>query len=277
MLAAVALLTAGCGSASGGDAALSEGAPPASTTTGSGTTVAPAATTTTTRPGARPTTTAPARAATTVAPGPAGRRPAATPLAPPPPGTYRYDTTGQSTFGAAVIPFPAVTTLVVEPAAGTRQRAVRDLRDAGTGLVLEYVLDYRSDGVYLVSLGASITALLFTQREELRPSSPVLLLPTGAAAGTRRELDLPSAAGGTADLVLEVQGPATITAGGGRVDSTAFRLTATLAGQLENRIELTVWMANATRVWAQERLAAEAKAPSGEVAFRSEYRATLLP
>ncbi|MFP5319781.1 MAG: hypothetical protein ACLGI2_15995 [Acidimicrobiia bacterium] len=275
-MAAVALLATACGT--GGGATLSEGAAASSTTAAVPTaTEVTAGVTTTLRPPARVTTTAPATAATTAAPAAVGRQPAAIPLAPPAPGTYRYDTRGRSTFGAAVVPFPAVTTLVVDPAAGTRQRAVRDLRDAGTGLVLEYVLDYRSDGVYLVSLGATISALLFTQREDLRPPSPVLLLPTGAGVGSRRQLDVPSAAGGTAHLVVEVQGPATINAGGGRIDTTAFRLTATLAGQLDNRIELTVWVADATRVWAQERLVAEATGPGGEAAFRSEYTATLVP
>lgn len=218
------------------------------------TSVSPA--TTTTRPAARATTTAPVTAA------PSGGS-AAPALAPPAPGTYRYATRGQSTFGATVLPFPATTTLTLDPAAGTRQRAVRDLRNGGNGPVFEYVLDYRPEGIHLVSLAASVTFLVFNQREELRPPSPVLFLPAGAAAGTRREVDVPTAMGNTARLVIEVR------------SATVVQLTATLIGQLSNRIELTVTLDPATRLWTQERLVAEATAPTGEVAFRSEYTATL--
>ncbi|HVL27204.1 MAG TPA: hypothetical protein VM390_03580, partial [Acidimicrobiales bacterium] len=195
--------------------------------------------------------------------------------APPTAGTYRYATQGQSTIGATVLPFPAVTTLVIDPASGTRQRAVRDLRSGGTGPVFEYVLDYRPEGIHLVSLSATTSFLLFAQREELRPPSPLLLVPAGAAAGARREADVPTASGATARLAVEVRGPATVTAGGRSLATTVVHLTATLAGELASRIDQTVWLADGTGVWARERLVAEATAPTGEVAFRSEYTATL--
>lgn len=211
----------------------------------------------------RGTTTAPGAAAATTSPTTAGGGAAAA-LAPPASGTYRYATQGQSSLGGTVLPFPGVTTLAVDPAAGTRQRAVRDLRSGGNGPVFEYVLDYRPEGIHLVSLSAAVSFLVFSQREELRPPSPVLLLPAEATAGTRREVDVPTAAAGTtAHLVIEVRSP------------TVVHLVATVTGQLSNRIELTVTLDPATRLWAQERLVAESTAPTGDVAFRSEYTATL--
>jgi hypothetical protein len=72
-----------------------------------------------------------------------------------------------------------------------------------------------------------------------------------------------------------VRGPATVTAGGRSLATTVVHLTATLAGELASRIDQTVWLADGTGVWARERLVAEATAPTGEVAFRSEYTATL--
>ena len=259
------LLTAACGDGAGGEAALSEG--PAATITTPSALSEPAAasttvagSTTTSRPGARATTTTAGASASTTAP---PRATTASPLDPPAAGTYRYATQGQSTFGTTVLPFPGVSTLVVDPPDGKRQRAVRDLRNAGNGPLFEYVLDYRPDGIHLISLTAAVSFLLFSQQESLRPSSPVLFLPTGATAGSSREVDVPTSTGGTAHLVIETRSP------------TVVHLTATLTGQLSNRIELTVTLDRTSRVWVQERLVAEATAPTGEVAFRSEYTATL--
>ncbi|HJV09398.1 MAG TPA: hypothetical protein VJ653_06940, partial [Acidimicrobiales bacterium] len=87
--------------------------------------------TTTTRAGAATTSTAPA--------GPRALTPAT-------PGTYRYDTAGATTFAGNNVPFPAVTTLVVDAPSGTRQRVTRNLRDAaGSGVATEFTLDYRPD------------------------------------------------------------------------------------------------------------------------------------
>jgi hypothetical protein len=227
--------------------------------------------------GPAPTTTpAAARATTTTAPPATSARGTATALVPPTPGTYRYDTTGQSQFGPATMPFPAVTTLVVDPPAGTVQHATRDLRDpvSHNGPVLETVLDYRPDGVWLVSLKATATFLLFTQSQELRPPAPVLLLPTGFSAGLHREFDLPTG-GPTAHLTLDALPSEQVTIGGQSVATTPVQLVATIPGTASARLELTAWVAPASRLWVKEHALAEATSPDGQAVYRSSYDATL--
>jgi hypothetical protein len=196
-------------------------------------------------------------------------------LTPALPGTYRYDTSGQSRFGAATAPYPAVTTLVVEPPDGTRQHATRDLRDASrNGPVFESVLDYRADGVYLADLRVGVTVLLFTDVQELQPPAPQLLLPTGARPGVHLDLDIPGPAG-TAHLAVDVVRDEEVRVAGQAVAARVVRLVASLPGQLDGRLELTVWVAPASRVWVKERAVADASTPDGSVRFHSEYDAIL--
>ena len=224
---------------------------------------------TTTRPSS-PGTTATSVPATTARPGPTV--PALTPAAP---GTYRYDTSGQSTIGALVTPFPAVTTLVVEAATGSTQRSTRNLRDtAGNGPVLESTFEYRSDGVYLVAFRLTATVLLITQTAELRPPTPVLFLPKDAAPGLHRELDIPSAQG-TAHLVLDVVRTERVTVGGQGVDTLVVRLGASLGGQIGGTVDFTVWLAPVHRLWVKERFVADAATPDGAIRYRAEFDATL--
>ncbi|HWI02770.1 MAG TPA: hypothetical protein VNT52_02925, partial [Acidimicrobiales bacterium] len=134
-------------------------------------------TSTTAGAGARTTTTTARSAATTTTAAPAGSRA----LTPATPGTYRYDTAGATTIAGMTVQFPAVTTLVVDAPSGTRQRLTRNLRDAaGNGVQTEFNLDYRSEGVFLLSLKVTTGFGGFTDVRDLRPASPVLLLATGA-------------------------------------------------------------------------------------------------
>lgn len=233
---------------------------------------------TTTGPGAvmttRPVpTTRPAPAATTTTTTTAVT---ARPVAPAAAGTYLYDTAGQATVGALVTPFPSVTSLVVDQPAGARQRSTRDLRDpAGAGPVFETVLEYRPDGAHLVSLRLTATVLLLTQTVELRPSSPELLVPTGAAPGDRREIDVSVAGGGTARLVVEVVGEEVVTVGGQAVAATVVRLSGSVPGQLDARLDLTVWLDPTRGLWVKERAVAEASSGDGGLRYTSQYEATL--
>lgn len=283
-----ALVLAGCGRG-GGDATVSDArdrsdvptfAAPATTTTAVPSVVAPVtpSPTTTAAGSAAPTTRPPTSPASTGVPPPAptsgGSNPAA-PLRPAAPGTYRYDTSGVAQLGGATVPFPALTTLTVDPPAGDRQHATRDLRDPSrNGPVIESVFDYRSDGVYLTSMKLSVTFLLFAQAEELRPPAPVLLLPTGARPGLHRELDVPTPQS-SAHLVLDVVGEERLTIGGQGVDTLVVRLVATLAGALGAKLELTVWVAPASGVWVKERFVADAASPDGSVRYHADYNATL--
>jgi hypothetical protein len=165
---------------------------------------------------------------------------------------------------------------VVEPPSGDRQRATRDLRDAaGNGPVIESTFEYRSDGVYLVVLKLTTTVLVFTDVQELRPPTPLLLLPTGATPGTHRELDVPGPAA-TARLELDVLRQEQVSIGGRTVETLVTKLTATLPGpQYRARLELTVWLAPTVGLWVKESSVAEATSPDGQVLFRSDYTATL--
>ena len=243
------------------------------------TTTSTAAVTTTTTVGRSTTTTAArARTATTAARSgapatttPAGAR-AFTPAAP---GTYRFDTSGGTTFAGTTVPFPAVTTLLVDAPTGTRQRLTRNLRDAaGNGLSTEFTLDYRPEGVFLVSLRVTTGFSGVTDVRDLRPASPVLLLATDARPGTHVEVDL----GGTppARLVVDVLGEEPVTIAGQAVDTLVMRAAVTLPpGDVTGRQELTVNVDRRTRLWVKERSVTDASAGGGLFVVHSEYTATL--
>ena len=225
--------------------------------------------TTTTRAGARTTTTRPA-ATTTTTPASGPRA-----LAPATPGTYRYDTTGATTFAGTTTRFPAVTTLVVDAPSGTRQRSTRNLRDAaGNGLQTEFTLDYRPEGVFLVSLKVTTGFSGISDVRDLRPASPVLLLATGAGPGAHREADL--GGNSAAKLVVDVLREERLTIGGQAVDTLVMRATVTLApGDVTGRQELTVNVDRGSRLWVKERSVTDASAAGGLFTAHSEYTATM--
>ena len=277
--AAILFSLAACGDGDGGSTQAvrdSAGQVTPETTT---TTVAASTTSTTSAAGRATTTTVAGRARTTTTvrasapatPAPAGAR-ALTPAAP---GTYRYDTVGGTTFLATTVPFPAVTTLVVDAPSGTRQRLVRNLRDpAGNGLSTELTLDYRPQGVFLVSLRLTTGFSGVTDVRDLRPASPVLLLATGARPGAHVEADL----GGTsaAKLVVDVVGEERVTIAGRAVDTLVMKAVVTLApGDVTGRQELTLNVDRATRLWVKERSVTDASAGGGLFVVHSEYTATL--
>ena len=276
--AAVALaVLAACGGGRGEPQAVRASAGPAAGATTTTTAPAPPATssTTTARPGASTTPTRPAttttRPASVPTPGPAGRA-----LAPPTPGTYRYDTSGATTFGiAAAQPFPAVTTLVVDPPVGTTQRSTRSLRDAaGNGPVTELTLDYRPRGVYLVALKVTVGVGGVSTGQELRPAAPVLLLATGARPGAHSEADLGAAPG--AHLTVDVVGDERVTVAGQGVDALVMKAVVTLApGDVSGRQELTVDVDPASRLWVKEQAVSDASAAGGLFQLHSQYTATL--
>jgi len=274
-LLAVALTLAGCGDGDGDDVPRLQGAP----TTVTSTTVAPETTTT---QAAGPTTTSPGRAPAAAAGGgastTAGRQPsppAAARTGPPAPGTYRYDTSGSSTLGVNSVPFPAVTTLMVDSATGTRQRSVRDLRDpSGAGVLTEAVLDYRPEGVHLLSLRVTTRAAGTTDVRELRPAPPVLFLPTAARPGAHSEFDVPVNGGAPAHVVVDVVGEEQVAVGGQSVAALVIRAVTTLPpGPVSGRQELTVWFDRASRLVVKERQTTDAVA--GLLTYRSQYDATL--
>jgi hypothetical protein len=266
----------GCGG-SGDEVPSLRTVPPSETTTAAPeptpTTAAPevpAATPTTARPGTG------GGGSGGAAPGPAAAPAGSVALAPAPPGTYRYDTSGTTTVGLTVLPYPAVTTLTVDPPAGSRQHWTRDLRDpSGNGPVLELSLDYRPGGVHLEGLRLTTSISGFVDTRDLRPPSPALLLPTGAGPGARQEIDLAGGAS-SARLVVEVQGQERLTIGGRAVDTLVVHLVATLApGQITGTLDLTAWLAPSVRLWVKERSVTDATAGGGLARLQSRYEATL--
>lgn len=275
LAAALLFLLTACGDGDGGGSAQavreSAGQVTPETTTSSA-----AATTTTTAGRTTTTTTTAARARTTTTAARATASPAgARALTPAAPGTYRFDTSGGTTFAGTTVPFPAVTTLVVDVPSGSRQRVTRNLRDAaGNGLSSEFTLDYRPEGVFLVSLKLTTGFSGVTDARDLRPASPVLLLATGAKPGTHVEADL----GGTppARLVVDVVGDEQVTIAGKPVDTLVMRVAVTLPpGDVTGRQEVTLNVDRGTRLWVKERSVTDASAGGGLFVVHSEYTATL--
>jgi len=275
-------LLAACGAGNGGSSQAavraSAGSAALEETTPTSTTTAPASTTSTTLRGATTTTnttgptTSISRAGgptTTVMSGPR-------PLTSPVPGTYRYSTSGQTVVAGSRVVFPAVTTLVVDPPSGTRQHSTRNLRDgSGNGTATEFTLDYRADGVYLVGLRITTGFSGMTDARDLTPSSPVLLLPTGARPGAHVESGL-AAGGGAARLVVDVLRDERLTIGGQVVDTLVMRAAVTLPpGDVTGRQELTVNVDPGSRLWVRERGVADASAAGGLITLHSDYTATL--
>ena len=274
-LGALLLVLTGCGNGGGADG-IRESA--SQTVAESSTTTTPPATSTTTTVTGRTSTTSRARTTTaarsgaTTALAPAVASAALRPVAP---GTYRYDTSGRSTFAGSTTAFPDVTTLRVDPPSGTRQRQVRNLRDAaGNGIASEFTFDYRPEGLFLVSLRLSVVFSGITEGRELRPAAPVLILPTGARPGAHTEADLGGVTAGR--LVVDVIGEERVTVAGRPVDTLAVRTTFTLApGDVTGRQELTLNVDRGTRLWVKEHAVTDASAAGGLFTLRSEYTATV--
>jgi hypothetical protein len=276
-LLTLTLLLGACGGGGGEDRGAtasgpSTSAPAATSTTVEATTTTTAGVTTTTRRGTattRPSTAADGAAAPAGPTGPAA-------VKPPAGGTYRYSTAGSTTFGVTTVPFPGVSTLVVDAAAGTRQHSTRDLRDAGgVGPVTEFTLDYRADGVYLETLRLTVSAGAFTDTRELRPPAPTLFLPTGARPGTSLAIDLPTATG-VARVTVDVLAEERVVVGGQGVDTLKVRMVATLPpGDTTGRQELTLDVDRASGLWVREQSVTEASAGSGLIQLHSQYEATL--
>jgi hypothetical protein len=197
-------------------------------------------------------------------------------LSPPAAGTYRYTTSGASTFGLTTVPYPAVSTLTVDPPTGTRQHSTRNLRDAaGNGPVLELVLDYRPEGILAEDLKLTVGAQGMTNVQDLRPSSPMLFLAAGAGPGAHQEFDV-SGGGSTAHLTVDVERQERVTIGGQGVDTLVVHLAAALPpGEVSGRLDMTASFAPSVRLWVKEHFVTDAVGGGGLFRFHSQYDATL--
>jgi len=261
VLLAVSLLGAACGG--GGDdddVNAASNSTSSSVVDGSTTTTAPGETSTTTSV-AGPDTTRRGSATTAgpaAAPPPATAAPGPAALTPPAPGRYSYATSGSTTITGAPIPIPPlplppVTTNTIDPAAGTRQHSRRNLQDgAGNGSIIDYIFDYRPDGIYLESLRFTITVNGMSNVQELVPPAPLLFLATGAGPGASRTLNIPVGAG-SARVVVDVPGTERITIGGRAIDTLVVRSVATLPpGDVTGTQTLSVNLDPSSRLWLRE-------------------------
>ena len=226
--------------------------------------------------GARTSTTR--RAGTPTTTGSAAVPPAgSTAVGPARAGTYRFNTTGSVTVGATVTPLPAVTTLVVDPPAGSRQHWRRDLRDpAGNGSVTEITADYRPEGIFLEELKAGTTLGGFTQGRTLRPPSALLFLPTGAVPGHHLDLEMSviGEGAGVATVTVDVLREEPVAIGGTTVQTLVVKVVVVLPpGDVTGRTELTVSLDRASGLFVRDQSVSDASA--GLFKLHSEYQATL--
>ena len=165
-----------------------------------------------------------------------------TPAKPAAPGTYKFDTSGATSFGAQTSKPPPVTTLRVDPPAGTRQHSARDDRDAsGNGSVTETTLDFQPQGVLLVELKITTKAIGITDVEDFVANPPALVAPTGAKPGDHLEFDL-SGSGTNVHVNIDIQRHETLTIGGQSTDTLLSHQTATLSGKLAGTTTSDSWL-----------------------------------
>ena len=168
--------------------------------------------------------------------------PGSTPAKPAAPGTYKYDTSGTTSFGAQTGKPPPVTTLTVDPPAGTRQHSTRDARDAsGNGSLTETTLDFQPQGVLLVELKITTKAIGITDVEDFVANPPALVAPTGAKPGDHLEFDL-SGSGTNVHVTIDIQRRETLTIGGQATDTLVSHQAATLSGKITGTTTSDSWI-----------------------------------
>jgi hypothetical protein len=275
-VAALALVATACGGGGGKKAAsnaTTTSVQDTSTTVADTSTTAAGGSTATTKAGQKPATTAGARVngqpAGNYQP-PAGSK-AATPATP---GTYRYDTSGSSKFGAQTSSPPPVTTLTVDPPQGTRQHSTRDTRTPdGNGSVTETTLDFLPQGVYLVELKITSKATIATDVTDLVANPPALVGPTGAKPGTGSvEFDL-SGSGTNVHVKIDFLRNERLTIGGQGVDTLLSHQVATLSGKLSGTQASDTWVSQQYNLTVKDHTVADVTAYGAQL--HSDITSTL--
>jgi hypothetical protein len=193
-------------------------------------------------------------------PTPTKSSPKQTWLAPARPGAYRYSTTGSASYGFGSATFPSVSTLAVDPAKGSRQRSVRNLRNGeGEGLVIDQTLDYTRGGITLVKQVLTVSLGGMTKVRTLTPAATAVWLPTGAGPGTKRTFDL-TGVGISGHEVVEVTGTAPVSVAGRSVRTLVIKTVITLAGSVSGPIEWTQWFSPDHRLPMKEQVSGTLRA-----------------
>jgi len=212
-------------------------------------------------------TTAPGHSSPTVAPA------SVPPVRPPDPGTYRYTTSGTYTYGGRDHALPPHTTLVVDPPSGPSQHAARNLRDVdGNGPVVETILRYEADGLYLDQLSETNRIDGVDDTRQYRPSPPVLVAPRTADVGYAAHFD--AADGGTTvhvDSTIERRD--TVTVDGQPVDCYLVHAVTTFHGTIEGTGDATSCVSIAYRLVLTETVSTHFTIGPSDV--RGAYHAVL--
>jgi hypothetical protein len=262
--AALVLLTAACG----GGGSKKTAASSSSTTSAGDTTTSAADTSTTAASAATATTKAGATTATTKAGAKVNGQPASSyqapagsvAAAPAKPGTYKYDTSGTSTFGAQSSSPPPVTPLAVDPPAGTRQHSTHDSRKPdGSGSVSETTLDYKPEGVFLVELKITTKASGITDVQDFVANPPVNIAPTGVKPGQSVEFDI-SGSGTTVHVKIDFVRTERITVGGQAVDTMVIHQAGTLSGKVTGTQTSDSWISPQYSLTAKDHTVADVTA-----------------
>jgi len=155
----------------------------------------------------------------------------------------------------------------------------RNLQDgAGNGSIVDYIFDFRPDGIYLESLKFTITLSGQTNVQDLTPPAPLLFLATGAGPGASRTLSIPVGAG-VAEVVVSVPGTERVTIGGQGIDTLVVRSVAKLPpGDITGTQTLTVNLDPSSRLWVKENGVGDGTAVVagvGTLRVQTNYSATL--
>jgi hypothetical protein len=248
-VAALALLTAACGGGGGKKTAAKTSA----TTSVQDTSTTVADTSTTAGGGATATTKAGATTATTKAGAKVNGQasanyqapPGSTPAKPAAPGTYKFDTSGSSSFGTQTSSPPPVTVLTVDPPTGTRQHSTHDMRKAdGSGSVSETTLDFQAQGVFLVELKVTTKTATppgITDQEDFVANPPVNVAPTGVKPGQSVEFDI-SGSGTNVHVKIDFVRTERMTIGGQAVDTMVTHQVGTLSGKVTGSQTSDSWV-----------------------------------
>ena len=190
------------------------------------------------------------------------------------PGTYRYNTTGSTTYGGGFTQqMPSQTTLTVDPSTGEQQRSARDLRDSqGNGSLTETWLQFKDGDVYLARVRTTTTYGPVTDGRDFRPSHPELVGKAGAGPGFHTAFTM-SSSGSSAHVAIDVLREERVTIGGRSVDTYLVRTTTTFSGDLSGKNTSDTWYTLDRLFPVKEHVVLDAQSSSGSI--HSEYRAQL--
>ncbi len=199
------------------------------------------------------------------------------PFVPRPPGTYSFDTSGQMQVSGSFVnhtyPMPPTTTLEIDPASGSSQRTVRDMRDSkGNGRVAEMRLGFAADGLHLEFLKNTTFVAGVKDERIFLPSPPPLVLRTGAPDGDHVHFTL-QGSGVTATTDVSVLRHEALTVGGSSVSSIVIRLHTTFSGDVQGEDTATNWFRPTDGLLLREEDSSDATSGSSRV--RTNYTATL--